>query len=194
MLNLYHAELQKTIGNRWVLGFLLWIFPVGAFGVVIIYTLLAFFFENFGENFFQIPPEWTTTMISVWSFPTNTLGQMFLIGLTAVSFAGEYQWGTWKNILPRRRRYALIGVKFLTLGTLVLFAFTLMSIIVGVGFGVISAVAGIEYGPAFSGEVFIEFLGDYALPGRIIVHIGVDHGRVCRVGRYAAAIHFGWGG
>jgi hypothetical protein len=163
MINLYRAELQKTIGNRWVTGFLLWIFPIGALGVIIFVSLMALAFDQFAQNFFGGDPLWTEAMIGVWSMPTNVMGQMFLIGLTAVTFAGEYQWGTWKNIIPRRRRMALIGVKFLTLGTLVVFAFVVMSIIVGIGSGIIAAVAGMEYGPTLSQEVVIEFLGNYTL-------------------------------
>jgi len=163
MINLYRAELQKTIGNRWVTGFLLWIFPIGALGVMVFVSLMALVLENFAENFFDGTPLWTESMIGVWSMPTNIIGQMFLIGLTVMTFAGEYQWGTWKNIIPRRRRYALIAVKFLTLGTLVVFAFVVMSIIVGIGGGIVAAAAGLECGPALSQDVITEFLRNYSL-------------------------------
>lgn len=161
MWNLYRAELQKAVGNRWVIGFLLWIFPVGALGVILFVALLALVMDT--QNMFVDPPLWTDTVISVWNLPTNTLVQMLLLGLTAVTFAGEYQWGTWKNIIPRHRRPALIGVKFLTLGTLVVFAFVLMSIIVGLGVGVLTRIAGVPYGPAVSTAVLRAFAGDYAL-------------------------------
>ena len=163
MMNLYLAELQKTIGNRWTTGFLLWIFPIGALGVMVFVALMTLAFDQFAENFFDGAPLWTEAMIGVWSMPTNVMGQMFLIGLTAVTFAGEYQWGTWKNIIPRRRRIALIGVKFLTLGSLVVFTFICMSIIVGIGFGIITTIAGLEYGPPLSQAVLFEFLGNYSL-------------------------------
>lgn len=163
MINLYRAELQKTVGNRWITGFLLWIFPIGTAGVMVFVIIMALVFENFAQNFFGSEALWTEAMIGVWSMPTNILGQMFLIGLTAVAFAGEYQWGTWKNIIPRRRRFALIIVKFLTLGTLVTFAFVLMSIIVGVGSGLITAVAGLDFGPPLSLAVLTEFLRNYSL-------------------------------
>ena len=158
MINLYRAELQKTIGNRWVTGFLLWIFPIGALGVMIFGIVSTLAFENFAENFFGGDLLWTEAMIGVWSMPTNVLGQMFLIGLTVVTFAGEYQWGTWKNVLPRRRRSSLIIIKFLTLGTLVTFTFILMSIITVVGYGLVAAIADLEFGPALSQDVVTEFL------------------------------------
>lgn len=163
MWNLFRAELQKTVGNKWVAGFLLWIFPVGALAAILVTTLLALLVDSLAENMFVDPPLWTDTAITVWNLPTNILVQMLLLGLTAVTFAGEYQWGTWKNIIPRHRRPALIGVKFLTLGMLVVFAFVLMSIIVGLGFAVLTRIADVPYGPALSTVVLRQFAGDYAL-------------------------------
>lgn len=168
MWNLYRAEIEKIVGNRWTTGFLLWIFPVGAAGVMVVISLLALLIDDFGKNFFYGgPPLWTEAMVGVWGFPTNTLGQMFLIGLTAVTFAGEYQWGTWKNIVPRHQRIALIGVKFLALGTLVVFSFALMSLIIGVGMGVVASISGLSYGPALSVEVLAAFLKDYGLQASV---------------------------
>lgn len=161
MLNLYRAELLKIIGNRWVTGLTLWIFPVGALGVVLLLAFLAGVMDDFAVQFFLEPPRWTKTMIDVWRFPTNILGQMFLIGLTAVAFAGEYQWGTWKNIVPRHRRAALILVKFLALGTLVLVTFVLMSLILGLGYGLIAKISGVSYGPAVTKTVLADFAQDY---------------------------------
>lgn len=163
MLNLYRAEVLKIVGNRWIVGFLLWIFPMGALGLVVLISLLALFFDDFGPTFFGPSPQWTDLMINVWNFPTNILGQMFLIGLTAVTFAGEYQWGTWKNIIPRQHRMALIGVKFVALGTLVVLAFVMMSLIMGIGFGIAAILSGLPYGPALSMAVLRDFGGDYAL-------------------------------
>ncbi|HID52280.1 MAG TPA: hypothetical protein EYP41_09600 [Anaerolineae bacterium] len=162
MLNLYRAELLKIVGNRWVTGFTLWIFPVGALGAVLFVALLALAVDDFAAQFFREPPLWTSAMISAWNFPTNILGQMFLMGLTAVTFAGEYQWGTWKNIIPRRRRTALILIKFLALGTLVLFTFVLMSLILGLGYGLIAQIGGVPYGPAITRTTLAEFARDYS--------------------------------
>ena len=59
---------------------------------------------------------WTDTFMASWGFANNLFGRMFLLGFTAVTFAGEYQWGTWKNIIPRQRRSLLIMAKFINLG------------------------------------------------------------------------------
>lgn len=180
MLDLFRAEWQKTVGNKWVIGFLLWIFPVGALAYIIVMGLLALFMEPVQDTFIQEGMQWTTAMLGAWSFPSNLFGRMFLLGFTAVVFAGEYQWGTWKNIIPRRRRDALIGVKFLVLGLLVLFTFTLTSLIQGVGRGVHARIAGVAYGPPFSSEILVDFLGNYAL------QMGVSFTAVLITAIYAA--------
>jgi len=86
-----------------------------------------------------------------------------LLSFTAVVFAGEYQWSTWKNLLPRNRRPALILIKFVPLGLFVVVAFVLMSIVLGVGMGVLSALVGKPYGPKVTGDVLADFAGDYTL-------------------------------
>ncbi len=86
-------------------------------------------------------------MLSPWSFANNLFGHTFLLGFTAVTFAGEYQWGTWKNIVPRQRRSLLIIAKFINLGVLILIAFGLMSLILGLGQGLLTRMAGVPYGP-----------------------------------------------
>ncbi len=163
MVDLFRAEWQKAVGHRWAAGFLIWIFPVGAVGFVITMGVLALFSDSIRAGLVHEAPQWTTTMIFVWSFPNNLFGRMFLLGYTAFLFAGEYQWGTWKNTIPRRHRMALIGIKFLVLALLIVGAFVLMSVIMGVGRWFHAAVAGFPYGPAITGGVVRSFLADYAL-------------------------------
>jgi len=78
---------------------------------------------------------WTETLVGAWSFLNNPLGRLLLIGFTAVMFAGEYQWQTWKNLIPRNRRVALILIKFLALSAFVVVAFALMSVLLAAGMG-----------------------------------------------------------
>jgi hypothetical protein len=88
---------------------------------------------------------------------------MILLGFAAVVFAGEYQWGTWKNIVPRNRRVMLLLMKFMALGVFVVLAFVLMSIIWVIGLGVLAQIAGAEYGPAVTLHVLSDFAEDYAI-------------------------------
>ena len=163
MISLWQAEWRKTVGNRWMVGFLLWIFPVGALGFLAFIGFLSLFFEPFRASTIRNMPLWTDAMLGVWNFPTNLFGRMFLLGLTAVVFAGEYQWGTWKNIIPRHQRTALILVKFLVVGFLVVITFFIMSLIMGVGQGILAQIVDVRYGPDPTREVVTEFLGDYGL-------------------------------
>ncbi|KAA3664517.1 MAG: hypothetical protein DWQ04_05260 [Chloroflexi bacterium] len=161
MVNILHAEWQKMVGNRWITGFLIWIFPVGALGLVAGLSLSALFSPSFRNN---ISSElWTENFMVSWHFANDLFGRSFLLGFTAVTFAGEYQWGTWKNIVPRQRRGLLIIAKFINLCVLILVAFGLMSVIFGFGYGILSRIADVPYGPEVTNEVVREFLSDYAL-------------------------------
>jgi ABC-2 type transport system permease protein len=53
--------------------------------------------------------------------PTWTVGRYLIAAFTAIVFAGEYGWNTWKLVVPHRARTALIAAKFaLVLGLLLL--------------------------------------------------------------------------
>jgi hypothetical protein len=80
-----------------------------------------------------------------------------------VLFAGEYQWNTWKTIVPRSQRIPLIIVKFITVAIFIVFAFILMSIILTAGFGIVSWIAEAPYGPQLQGDVLREFAENYSL-------------------------------
>lgn len=164
MRNLFRAEWEKIAGNRWVVSCLIWVFPVGAFVFVVLGTLVLSLSSSARGSMRQDEAmEWTKQAIGVWNFTSNLLGRLLLLGFTAVIFAGEYQWNTWKNVVPRNRRASLILVKFLALGSYVVVAFVLMSIIWTLGAGWLSWIADAPYGPELSGKVLSEFTRDYAI-------------------------------
>ncbi|NHZ72795.1 MAG: hypothetical protein GWP17_06900 [Aquificales bacterium] len=161
MINILRAEWQKMTGNRWTIGLLLWVFPVGALALVAGMSLMALLNSATRENLYLMP--WADAFLLSWSFVNNPFGLMFLLGFTAVTFAGEYQWGAWKNIVPRQQRSLLIMAKFINLAALILITFTLTSLIFGFGFGILARIADAPYWPDVSGEIVREFLGDYTL-------------------------------
>lgn len=161
MFNILRAEWQKMVGNKWTTGLLIWLFPAGAFGFVSVAILIAFLSPNFRDNI--TPLLWTDNFLEPWDFASNLFGRTFLLGFTAVTFAGEYQWGTWKNIVPRQRRSLLIFAKFINVSVLILLAFGLMSIIFGFGYGVLSQIADVTYGPEVTKAVIQKFSKEYAL-------------------------------
>lgn len=163
MVNLFRAEWIKIAGNRWVTSCLVWIFPIMGVVFVVFLGLVMGLSTTARKQLVEDPPLWTEQAVGVWDIPNNPVGRLILLGFTAVVFAGEYQWSTWKNTVPRSRRVALILIKFLALGLFVVFAFVLMSIIVAVGQGLVVALAGGEYGPPLTGDVLTDFAGDYGL-------------------------------
>lgn len=164
MIDLFRAEWQKVAGNRWVAGCLIWIFPLMAVAFILV-AVVVLSLSDTARSSFQGDEtlRWTEYTISVWDVPTNPFGRLILLGFTAVIFGGEYQWQTWKNILPHNRRVSLLLIKFVTLGAFVVIAFGLMSIIWGIGWGLLALVADTRYGPALTGAVLSDFAQDYAL-------------------------------
>ncbi|MBI5957860.1 MAG: hypothetical protein HY866_03935 [Chloroflexi bacterium] len=164
MRNLFRAEWIKVAGNRWVAGCLIWIFPVGGIAFIALAALILALSPAARDGFEEDGPSlWTEQAVGVWNLANNPVGRLILLSFTAVVFAGEYQWSTWKNVVPRNRRTSLILFKFLVLGTFVVTAFVLMSILWSLGWGGLTLIAGASYGPAISSKVLSDFAQDYAL-------------------------------
>lgn len=160
MVNILHAELQKMVGNRWTIGLLLWVFPVGALAFVVGMSLMALLNPASRGNTSLVT--WKEAFLLPWSLVNNPFGLMLLLGFTSVTFAGEYQWGTWKNIVPRQQRSRLIMAKFINLAALILITFTVTSLIFGIGFGILARIADLPYASEATSEIARDFFGDYA--------------------------------
>jgi hypothetical protein len=139
------------------------IFPALAVAATALGLLAAALSSNFRTGLTLDPVTWTDTAIFPWFIPNNPLGRILLLGFAAVLFAGEYQWDTWKSILPRSRRIPLILAKFVTVALFVVLAFATMSALLTFGMGLVSRAAGATYGPALNGENLTVFAGDYGL-------------------------------
>lgn len=162
-VKLFRAEWRKITGNRWVTGCMIWIFPIlGVLATALMILGLALS-SSFRNGILEEPALWTDVMILPWGIPTNPVGRGILLGFTAVLFAGEYQWNTWKVIVPRSRRVPLILTKFFTVAVFIIFAFTLMSLLLTAGVGLVSALAGASYGPDLNSEALSQFAEDYGL-------------------------------
>ena len=111
------------------------------------------------------PTLWTNDFSMIWgfinSFPGNVFGRLLPIAFMATIFAGEYQWGTWKNIVPRRSRYALIISKQIVLVTLIVLAFLLTSVVTVSIQTVRHLLAGLTYNPEISSLSLVEFFQVY---------------------------------
>lgn len=129
------AEWRKLLGHTKAVSFLVWIYPIGALVLVVLIDILpGLFIEQVRELTAASPPLWTDDLLSVWNalngFPGGTFLRMPYLAFIAIAFAGEYQWGTWKNIVPRQSRTALILSKFMVLGLLMLISMTLTSLVI----------------------------------------------------------------
>lgn len=170
--SLFRAEWQKIIGNVRAVTFLVWVYPITAFIFVLLINGVGILLSEFARDQLLVnPPLWTQRLLDVWSvfnrFPENVLIRMPFLAFTAVLFAGEYQWGTWKNIIPRRRRTALILTKFLALGLLILVALTFTSLVWWAGGWLSASLLGLPYGPEISPDVVADFGRTYMLEAAV---------------------------
>lgn len=185
MINLFRAEWQKLVGHRWVVGTLVWVFPAGAIGVLVIMTLIAMLApdevqRNFGLASVDGGALWTDAIHVAWSLPNQIFGRFLIQAFAAVMFAGEYQWGTWKNILPRRQRIPLIINKFVTVGAFVVTSFGVMSLIVAFGYWLPVTIAGGSYGPPLGDAIADGFVRD------LLIQVGVTFTSTAIAVGYAA--------
>lgn len=164
---LLRAEWQKVIKNYMLTGFLVWLYPIGLAAFFTMAVVASLFSESIRQQMIATSSwEWTTSMLGIWtmvtSFPANILPRMLPLAFMAVVFASEYQWGMWKNLVPRSRRTSLILAKFVILILVVMISIILCSLIIGLGQVLSHRAAGVAIGPALSVEVLKDFLGGYA--------------------------------
>lgn len=165
MFNLYRAEWKKVSANFRLTAFLVWIFPIGlfAFHTVMILGSLVSGTLQIGVEYFG-SGDWTTDSLAAWNilifFPANLFGRMLPLAFMAVVFAGEYQWRTLKNIVPRTKRWKLLLAKMAALVSLVMISMFLTALIAALGPAIGHRLHDLPYGPALSAEVIGGFLLD----------------------------------
>jgi hypothetical protein len=158
------AEWQKLTGNKLLAGFTVWVYPIGAFTFLLMMGILIGLTD--GPTPF-VGGTWTIATLNTWNivlnFPSNVIARLPLIAFAAIAFAGEYEWNTWKNIVPRTPRALLIVAKLVTLALLITASLALTSLIWGAGRGIIALVYGQDFGPALDAEVLGDFARSYAV-------------------------------
>jgi hypothetical protein len=166
MLNLLTAEWKKVIRNYRLTGFLVWVFPVGIgafYGLMLISVLID---RRFAEGMLTTGfDDWTQNAMGIWTwinnYPLNILGRMLPLAFMATVFASEYQWGMWKNLVPRARRPALISAKFVVLISVLMISLIATSIVSAAGLWLGPLAGGKSYGPAVTASVLGDFLPTY---------------------------------
>jgi ABC-type transport system involved in multi-copper enzyme maturation permease subunit len=165
MINLYRAEWRKVFANYKLTSFLVWIIPIGYFAFMTVMIVLSLFSKTMqaGVDYFG-SGDWTLDSLNVWNmlifFPANLFGRMLPLAFMAVVFAGEYQWRTLKNIVPRTQRWKIILSKMAGLVSLVMLSMLLTALIASIGPAIGHRIHGWEYGPTLTGEALGDFLLD----------------------------------
>ena len=159
----FRAEWLKITGHRRVALFLLWIFPLAAAVVSLLFAVVAVFDPRSRHVALGFFGRWNDVALIAWAVLGDPFGRVLLMGYTAFVFAGEYAWGTWKNIVPRQRRAVLILTKLSVLATSVLLAFALLSAILLIGGLLVTKAAGGTVSPAFGRAAWSAFAADWFL-------------------------------
>jgi ABC-type transport system involved in multi-copper enzyme maturation permease subunit len=150
MLSLFRAEWHKIAGNRITVAAFVGIFPISAFMLLIFAGIAVLTSPSFRQNVVNAPPNWMDQLLFPWIIINSEIGRGIMAAFAADVFGGEYQRMMWKNLLQRRGRSAIILNKFFTMAVFVVAAFLLMCVIIGVGVGILTALAGAAYPPALS--------------------------------------------
>jgi ABC-2 type transport system permease protein len=167
MINLLRAEWKKTIWNYRLTGFLVWAFPVGVLGFYLVMLVGGLFSREWMDGMLQVGSgAWTEDALGAWgmilAFPFTILSRMLPLAFIAAVFAGEYQSGMWKNLVPRNRRAQLILAKMAVVIVLMTLALAVTSAVTVAGQGVGRYLVGWKYGPVLSGEEISSFAIRYA--------------------------------
>src|SRR5262245_24707400 len=110
ILEALRSEILKLTKNRWSM---FW-----AFGFVPLFTLvIGLLFETFVRTtgngpLANVTSPMNATLDGLSAF-NNSFLQIFPIAGAAILFAGEYRWETWRAILPRNQRSAILVAKML---------------------------------------------------------------------------------
>jgi ABC-2 type transport system permease protein len=166
MINLLRAEWKKTIWNSILTGFLVWGYPVGVFGFYAVMLVGGLFSRTWAEGMLRTGSgAWTGDALGAWgmllAFPFTILSRMMPLAFMAAVFAGEYQSGMWKNLIPRNRRANLILAKTAVVAALMTLAMIAMSAVTVAGQAAGRSLIGWEYGPAVTWEEIADFAVRY---------------------------------
>ena len=163
MLNLFRSEWKKATGNRCLVGCTIWIWPILSLVIIGIFLLVFLVNGDARADLETDPIKWTEIALLAWAIPNNFIVRLFLMGFVASVFATEYHHNTWKTVLPGNNRLLVILMKFVAVASFIVLAFTIMMIVMMIGFGLMSVMLGVGYPPAISGDVMGEFLEELFL-------------------------------
>ncbi|PJF38422.1 MAG: hypothetical protein CUN55_17330, partial [Phototrophicales bacterium] len=139
-------------------------------GIVIacILTLAFALNSEARESYVADPFRWTDIALIPWFLLNNPLGRLLLIGFSVTIFAGEYQYRTWKTILPSNPRWIMMLVKYVAMSGFIVIALTVTSFIVVAFIGFMNLIVGAPYPPTLNINTLSDFLQDYLLNASVL--------------------------
>jgi hypothetical protein len=166
MINLLIAEWKKTVWNYKLTGFLVWVLPVGMFGFYSVMLLGGLFSRDWILGMLaSAAGKWTEDAIGSWgivlAFPFTLLVRLLPLGFIAAVFAGEYQSGMWKILIPRSCRAHLILAKMAVVTALISLSIVTTSVISVALQGIGRYWVGLDYLPTVSGGELASFAVRY---------------------------------
>lgn len=132
MLDAIRAEALKLRRHRatWLM---VWIYPIAVTLVIVGVLLYGAFSAHPPTGEGKAAAEWIHESTIFWNVPSSGPGRFLIAGFSAVVFAGEYGWNTWKLIIPARTRWQLIAAKWVVAFGFVLVAFVAADLIILLG-------------------------------------------------------------
>jgi hypothetical protein len=122
MLSAIRAESLKLTRHK-ATWFLVWLYPIG-FVLIFLVAILGSLASGDAPEQLALD-KWISDTAMVWWIPGNAIGRYLIAAFTAVAFAGEYGWNTWKLIVPHRSRTSLIAAKYVMVVVLLTLALAL---------------------------------------------------------------------
>ena len=137
MIDAVRAEALKMARHRgtWLM---VWIYPIGV-ALIVVGTLIYTMFAGASDEAPGSAAQWIRDTTLFWHAPGSGPGRILLASFTALVFAGEYGWNTWKLVVPSSRRSELIAAKWLIVIAFTLMALTATQIVTFVGIGIEAA-------------------------------------------------------
>lgn len=170
MRNLLKAEWKKSIHNHKTVSFIVWIIPVATFTMYLVGIPLAMLSESERQQGLLASlgsVNWIADLTGIYNsilvFPILIMGRLFVLSYIALTMAGEYQWDTWKAIVPRTRRSSLLMSKII-MATVVFLISLILTSVINLGGGAIGRAAlGMEYPPALNSANLGRLASAYAI-------------------------------